>query len=115
MSLGCDSMKVYNKLVRDNIIDIILESHKSLSYRTLDLDEYKYYLKKKLLEESNEFDSSMNKDDMIVEMADVFEVIEAILEVYDINIDEVLDVKKMKEEKRGKFKERLFLEYVDDE
>lgn len=37
-------MKVYNKLVRDYIIDIILDSHKSLSYRTLDSDEYKYYL-----------------------------------------------------------------------
>ena len=112
MSLGCDMMKIYNKLVRDHIINMILENHKNVSYRQLDLDEYKYYLKKKLIEESNEFDSSINKDDMIVEMADIFEVIEALLKVYDIHIDEVLEAKKIKENQRGKFEERLFLEYV---
>ena len=81
---------IHNKLVRDNIIDIIESQNKKASYHILNDQDYVYYLKKKLIEESIEVDSSISKDDMMREMADVLEVLEALMNVCDIIINDVL-------------------------
>ena len=48
-------MAVYNKLVRDNIPDIMLEKGVTPVTRILDEEEYMIELNKKLLEEVNEY------------------------------------------------------------
>ena len=45
--------KVYNKLVRDNIPEIIIEDNQVPVTRVLDKEEYKKALEEKILEEYN--------------------------------------------------------------
>ena len=62
-----DFMKVFNKLVRDKIPEIIASKGEYAKTRILDNDEYKKELDKKLLEEVNEYMT----DDNVEELADI--------------------------------------------
>ncbi len=106
--------KIYNKLVRDHIINIINQQNKIVKYEYLNQQQYQYYLKKKLIEESNEVDSSLNKEELIYELADVFEVIESLIKSYDININDILKIKQEKAIKNGSFHNKILLKYVED-
>ncbi len=51
-------MPVYNKLIRDRIPEIIEETGKPYVLRTLEDEEYKEHLDRKLQEELDEYKSS---------------------------------------------------------
>ena len=101
-------MRVYNKLVRDNIPDIILKDNELPSTRILSDEEYIKELDKKLMEEVNEY----LENDNIEEMVDILEVIRAILEHYNVTYEEIEEKRVKKAKKRGAFKEKIFLEKV---
>jgi len=101
-------MKVFNKLVRDNIPDIILKDNELPVTRILNDEEYLKELNKKLLEEVNEY---LN-DDNIEEMVDILEVVRAIIKVKGSSYKEIEDKRKKKALKRGKFKKKIYLEKV---
>lgn len=103
-------MKIYNKLVRDRIPDIIESEGKIVKTRILNNEEYKKELNKKLQEEVKEYLES----EEIEEIADILEVIEGILKINKISEKEVLDVKQMKKSKRGGFDKKIFLEIVEE-
>ncbi|MFZ2187852.1 MAG: nucleoside triphosphate pyrophosphohydrolase [Candidatus Moraniibacteriota bacterium] len=96
----------YNKLVRNNIIEIIEGKGEKASYHVASYKEYRKKLNEKLLEEVNEFLEA----ESIKEMADIFEVITALLELNGWKIDEVIAIQKEKQEKRGGFDKRIILE-----
>ena len=73
-------MKEYNKLVRDKIPEIVISKNCKPVTRILSDEEYILELNKKLLEEVNEYLESNN----VEELADVEEVILAILNVKNI-------------------------------
>lgn len=101
----------YNKLVRDNIIDIIKNNGEEPIYSILDDSSYIDCLEKKLYEEYLEvLDSSF--DDRIEELADMLEVIEALACTCGKSLDDVLIVKNNKKNKRGGFENKIFLEKV---
>ena len=102
--------QLFNKLVRDNIPDKIKSNGEEAVIRVLDLDEYKVELYKKLDEEKNEIINSKNKEELIEELADLSEVLDAIMSVNDISSEQVNDVKKEKRLKRGGFDKRIYLE-----
>ncbi len=107
--------KEHNKLVRDNIPNIIAKSNKtSMTSILSDDQEYLYQLKRKLTEEANEVLNTNNNDALTEELADVLEVIEAIMQLCDISLDEVMKVKEDKANKNGKFNKRIYLVSVDD-
>ena len=103
-------MRVYNKLVRDKIPEIIEKDNCRPNTRILDEVEYKKELDKKLLEEVNEY----LKDDNLEEIADVLEVIYAILDSKKATKEEVEKIRISKKEKRGSFEKRIFLENVEE-
>ena len=72
-------MKVlkYNKLIRDNIPEIIKASGKERDVSILNDEEYILKLKDKIVEEAHEVVSA-REDEIIGELADVLEIIEAI-------------------------------------
>lgn len=78
-SPGVDIMKTlkYNKLIRDNIPEIIKESGKECDVSILNDEEYILKLKEKIVEEAHEVVSA-REDEIISELADVLEIIEAI-------------------------------------
>ena len=102
--------RVFNKLVTDNIPDIIASNGEESVTRILADEEYKVELYKKLLEETNEVISSKNSDETIEELADVLEILKSIAELNDKKLDDVVEVAKQKRLKRGGFEKRIFLE-----
>jgi len=99
----------YNKLVRDKIPDIISSEFKISKTRTLNDEEFKRSLTRKLMEEVIEFISTPN----IEELADIIEVIHSLADSLNSNIDEVETIRLSKKINRGGFDNRLFLEYVE--
>lgn len=99
---------VYNKLVRDNILEIITDNHQEYRYHIATDDEYKIKLLEKLQEEVQEFIETKN----IEEMSDIFEVIENIIITFELNKEVILKIKEKKAEKRGKFNKKIILESV---
>ena len=101
-------MKVYNKLVRDKIPEIILKDNELPTTRILNDEEYIQELNKKLQEEVSEYLEAEN----IEEMVDILEVISAILEHKGVSYDEIEEKRIKKATKRGAFKEKIYLEKV---
>lgn len=101
----------YYKLVRDNIpYEINKADNKKCSYKILSDEEYKNELDKKLQEESIEFIESHS----VEEMADLLEVIEYQIKTFNINMDEVNKARENKVKVKGGFKNKIYLEYVDE-
>lgn len=101
----------YNKLVRDKIPENIdSELGRKCKYRILDDEEYLKELNRKVLEEANEF----VEENSIEELGDLVEVINAIMKLKGYSMEEVNEVMKAKEEKKGSFNDKIFLEYVDE-
>jgi predicted house-cleaning noncanonical NTP pyrophosphatase (MazG superfamily) len=115
-------MKItYNKLVRDKMIDIwkddIEQKRSATGYsaRYMKREETLERLKDKLLEEVNEVFEVYGKDTehLKEELADVIEVIDAILYHNNIKLDEVLKMRDEKKGRKGGFETGLFLESID--
>lgn len=108
-------MPVYNKLVRDRIPEIIEKTGKRFTTRILSDKEYIEELRKKTYEELDEYMNTTDKESTIEELADVLEILHALSEAHGSSIDEVETIRKEKAEKRGGFKEKIFLIEVEDE
>ena len=102
--------QIFNKLVRDNIPDIIKSNGEEAIYRILSDDEYKVELLNKLKEEVNEVINSKDNKELLEELADVFEVIKSLAESEDSSVDKIIEIASSKREKRGGFSKKLFLE-----
>jgi predicted house-cleaning noncanonical NTP pyrophosphatase (MazG superfamily) len=109
--LGGIIMIVYNKLVRDKIPQIIESTGKKATFSILDDENYKHMLDKKLYEELEEYGQERD----INELADLVEVIYAIVEQKGYSIKEFENIRIKKKEKRGGFKDKLLLLEVDED
>lgn len=108
-------MPTYNKLVRDKIPQVIENSGLQFKTRILSEEEYKTEVTKKFIEELHEFEETNNPKDAVEELADILELIHAAAELNGASFEEVEEVRVKKAEKRGGFKERIFLIEVEDE
>ena len=102
-------MKIYNKLVRDKIEEIMISNGAKPITRILSDEEYKKELDKKLLEEVKEYLESGE----IEELADIEEVILAILNTKGKTKENLEEIRKNKVLKRGAFYKKIFLERED--
>jgi predicted house-cleaning noncanonical NTP pyrophosphatase (MazG superfamily) len=102
----------YNKLVRDNIPNIIQETGKTYEIRVMGDDEYRNSLLEKLVEEANEVRDSL-PDNLATELADLLEVFDAIVRSYGLSNDELLIIKERRRKVRGGFDDRLKLLWID--
>lgn len=107
-------MKQYNKLIRDRITELIEKDGLEFKTRILDDKEYKQELLKKIVEEAQEVFETTTREDLITELADVLEVIEAIVVANDFNPSEIEKVRMDRKEKRGGFKKKIFLEKMEE-
>lgn len=96
----------YNKLVRDKIPEIIVSKGGAPITHIADDKEYWEKLREKLQEEVGEFLES----ETVEEIADVQEVIEAIINYKKFNQAELSKIKEEKVNERGAFKEKIILE-----
>lgn len=103
-------VQIFNKLVRDNIPNIIENNGEKAITRILSDKEYRVELYKKLLEESQEVINSQDTEDILEELADVLEVLKSIAELENRNLDDVIEIANQKRLKRGGFSKKIFLE-----
>ncbi|ADU94478.1 nucleoside triphosphate pyrophosphohydrolase [Geobacillus sp. Y412MC52] len=108
-------MPIYNKLVRDRIPTIIEQSGKTFTTRILDDEEYRKELQKKAFEELEEYVQAETDEAALEELADVLEIIHALAQCHGASIEQVEQIRAKKAEKRGGFREKIFLIEVHDE
>ncbi len=96
----------YNKLVRDKIIEIVEARGGQATFHVADQAEYWQKLKEKLREEVEEFMEAESQE----ELADVFEVIDALLKEKGWSDADIVAVQDKKRKERGGFDERIILE-----
>ena len=103
--------RIYNKLVRDKIPEIISNNREKPIVRILNDNEYKEALEKKLYEEYLEVIHA-DGSDRLEELADMLEVMQALAKIAGYSIEDIIDSSLEKTHKRGAFDEKIFLEKV---
>lgn len=93
-----------NKLVRDNIPDIIEKTGDKPDFVILESADYYNELKKKLAEELNEF----NESDDVLELCDLVEVISAVLDYKNIDYKEFEEMRSKKAKRTADLKTEYF-------
>ena len=104
-------IKTYNKLVRDNIPEIIREKGDRPTTHTAVNAEYEVKLNEKLKEEVEEYLES-GRDE---ELADILEIIYAICQLKGLGKTGLEEIRKQKADERGKFNKKTILEYVEEQ
>jgi Uncharacterized conserved protein len=98
----------YNKLIRDNIPEIIKKDGKTAKVHIADDVEYDKRLKEKLLEEADEYAASGDPE----ELADVLEVVYAIAINKGIHKVQLESMVQKKRNEKGSFEKRIVLEEI---
>lgn len=78
--------------------------------RVLDEQEYQEALERKLLEEVQEMRQGADKK---MEIADIYEVLEALMRAHRFSEEEIRAMQREKHATRGGFEKRLFIEGVE--
>ena len=102
----------YNKLVRDNIPKIIEQNGEKPIIKILSDKEYKKELLKKLQEECSEVITAENQEQLLEELADVYEVLNALACIQNKTMDDVVKIAEHKKIKRGGFEKKIYLKKV---
>lgn len=103
-----ESVKQYHKLVRDRIPEIIEDSGMVCAYETLNDEDYLRLLEEKLNEELAEYQESKSLE----ELADLLEVMQAIVKARGWTVEELEQVRADKAAKRGGFERKILLKEV---
>jgi len=104
--------KEYNKLVRDRIPEIIQRDGRQCEVRIASDEEYTQLLKAKLIEEAQEV-ASASDDEIIKELADLYEVIDSLISAKGID-DEAIRIKQQERRlNRGGFENRVCLLWTE--
>lgn len=98
----------YDKLVRDRIPEIIEADGKTAEIEILSDEDYRRCLDEKLGEELSEYLESGKLE----ELADLLEVIYALVDLEGTSRDDFERIRAEKEAERGGFRKRLFLKEV---
>ena len=98
-------MTVYNKLVRDNIPQIIEENGGKAEIRILSDEEYCTFLEAKLDEEVGEY----HRDKTAEELADILEVVYALASSIGCSQEELQAIYQKKHDSRGGFEKKILL------
>ena len=101
-------IKAYHKLVRDRIPEIIEADGKICVCETLTDEGYMHLLDQKLNEELAEYQESKSLE----ELADLLEVMQAVVKARGWTLDELEQVRADKAAKRGGFAKKILLKEV---
>jgi len=101
-------MKVYNKLVRDKIPEIIKKDGKVPIVKIADDEEFELKLIEKLKEEIEEYEKDKNPE----ELADILEIIDSVIKLNKINKKDLIKIRNKKSKEKGSFDNKVILKEV---
>lgn len=105
----------YNKLVRDNIPDMIRSKREGCEVRQItDVQEFQQELFKKIKEEAASIAMVRTKEEFLSEYADLMMVFETIVKQLDITSEEIIQARKDNFLKKGGFKHQYFMIWSED-
>ena len=104
--------KIYNKLVRDYVPNIIMSDGNIPVTRILDDDEYWGYLIKKDNDKLIEVKEALSKEERKKKLADKLEVLKAMTEYNDLTLEDIIEEADKISKKNGAFKKRILLEKI---
>lgn len=105
--------KTYDKLVRDRIPEIIRQQGKICQVVTLAETEFQQALRQKLVEEAKEA-AGAGDEELIVELADIYEVLNALMSASGISEEQVRQVQAERRAERGGFEQYLKLLWTEE-
>lgn len=100
---------IQNKLWRDKAPSLMEKTGSKIHIKELSNEEYNHCLKDKLEEEATEVKNAHTKEEILEEMADVLEVLDAICKLHNISKHELEECKQKKYLDRGGFYNRKFV------
>lgn len=122
------------KLVRDNIPNILIKKNKAFKCKHIEGDDLKIAMAVKVLEEAKELDRAAQdlvlkipvgdtatkvenerRKELISEIGDLLEITFALVKEFGITSKELHSIMDSKAEQRGKFKDGIYLEWVESE
>ena len=109
-----ETMRMFRKekLGRDKIIQRMEDMGAKVHWRYLDDQDYDLALRTKLLEEGNEVKVAKSRAELVEELADIYEVIDAMKAYHSLTEEEIIAAQTKKREERGGFFERKYVEKV---
>ncbi|MDX6707081.1 MAG: hypothetical protein QOI48_2927 [Solirubrobacteraceae bacterium] len=93
----------FNKLVRDSIPDMIAAKGEQVSAYIASADELSDLLKRKVIEEAFEVGAASNTNDLLEELGDILDVLEALCTVSGTDLETVRQWAEGKRRERGGF------------
>jgi predicted house-cleaning noncanonical NTP pyrophosphatase (MazG superfamily) len=107
--IGFEERHAFNKLVRDRVPEIIQERGESITTALLDSEALVRALREKLVEEAYELLDAKDMESVKSEIADVREVIDALVNKLNVNEDDIEKEQAQKREQRGGFAKGIVL------
>ncbi|KAM3109113.1 pyrophosphohydrolase domain-containing protein [Phormidesmis sp. 146-33] len=95
--------------MRDRIPEIIQAAGRECAVEVMEEEEFHQALRAKLVEEAQEAAAAATKADLVTELADLYEVIDTLMEVSGIDREAVLKEQKRRQLERGGFSRRIRL------
>ena len=102
----------HNKLIRDRIPEIIRQTGRKCEVKKMSQSEYHQALLDKLIEEAKEA-AEAKPDDLVEELADIYEVIDAILNNAEIDKRLILVEQEQKRQEKGGFNKKFRLLWTE--
>lgn len=99
----------YRKLVRDHIPEICEKDGYDAVTKKLNATQFHAELKRKFIEEVKELKKAKNKKEILDELADILELIDALSESMGVPRYALDRAQREKRARRGGFKKKLFL------
>lgn len=105
---------MHNKLWRDHAIEKLEAQYDEIIHRKILSDEeYNQQLGLKLIEEAQEVITATNKDELISEIGDVYEVLDCIIALHKLSSDTIEQRRVDKRKDRGSYKQRKFVTFTE--
>ncbi|MCP5098104.1 MAG: nucleoside triphosphate pyrophosphohydrolase [Chloroflexi bacterium] len=105
--------KTHNKLVRDRIPEIIHDNEQICGIEIMSTLEFKQAVKTKIVEEANEIATAQTEEELIKEIADLYEIVDTLIELYALEKTDIQASQVMRREQRGGFKKQIKLLWAE--
>jgi predicted house-cleaning noncanonical NTP pyrophosphatase (MazG superfamily) len=98
-----------NKLWRDKAPGMMEAIGSIVHIKDLTDAEYDIELRTKLLEEAAEVQAAKSQEEIMNELADVYEVVDSLIKLHNLDKEAISVIQTQKRERRGGFEQRKFV------